>query len=158
MGEGDPLFRAVHLELDHWNNIPDGYRIHSPSNRDSFRKEQELNCSRAVSFLSEFMAEHLTSRQFEVMRLYHLDYQLTQDAVGQVLGIRQSTVNQHLNGKKRAGKRVGGAYRRIRKQVCNIAEADELAATDRRVVHFLESLIRPDVPLRRKRRTPRAQQ
>ncbi len=158
MGEGDPLFRAVHLELDHWNNIPDGYRIHSSTNHDSFRKERELSSSRVVSFLFKLMAEYLTSRQFEVMRLYHLDYHLTQNAVAQILGISQPTVNQHLNGKKRAGKHVGGAYRRIRRQVCKITETDELAATDRRIVHFLESLIRPDVPLRRKRGTPGALQ
>ncbi len=158
MGEGDPIFRAVHLKLDHWNNIPDGYRIHSSSSHDSFSKERELSPSRVVSFLFKFMAEHLTCRQFEVMRLYHLDYHLTQYAVAQVLGISQPTVSQHLNGKKRAGKHVGGAYRRIRRQVCKIVENDELAATDRRVVYFLESLIRPDVPLRRKRGTPEALQ
>jgi len=86
MGEGDPLFRTVHLELDHWNNIPDGYRIHSSSSRDSFLKKQELSCSRVVSFLFKFMAEYLTSRQFEVMRLAFRTYD---HAVLALRGIRR---------------------------------------------------------------------
>jgi len=57
-----------------------------------------------------------------------------------LLGIAQSTVNQHLNGKRRGGKNVGGAYRRIRRQVCRIADTADLPADDRRIVHFLMSL------------------
>jgi hypothetical protein len=27
MGQGDPLYRAAHLGLEQWNDIPDGSRI-----------------------------------------------------------------------------------------------------------------------------------
>ncbi len=73
MGAGDPLYRAAHLGLEQWNNIPEDRGIHCSYNRDSSRRERELACSKAVSFLFNFMSEHLTTRQFEVIRLYHLD-------------------------------------------------------------------------------------
>jgi len=137
MGEGDPLYRAAHLGLEHWNNIPADPRIR-PSYHDQSGKEQELAHSKAVSFLFNFMAEHLTARQFEVMRLYHLEFHLTQDAIAQVLGITQPTVSQHLNGKKRGGRGVGGAYRRIRRELDRIASSDDLPADD--IGSYLEGL------------------
>jgi predicted transcriptional regulator len=151
MGEGDPLYRAAHLGLEQWNNIPADPRIRL-SYHDQSDKERELACSKAVSFLFNLMAEYLTTRQFEVMRLYHLEFHLTQNAVGQLLGIAQSTVNQHLNGKRRGGKNVGGAYRRIRRQVCRIAEAPDLTAEDRQIVGFLMSLSQSDILSKKRRR------
>ena len=85
MGEGDPLYRATHLGLEHWNNIPEDCGIQFSFNRDASRRERELAYSKVVSFLFNFMTEHLTSRQFEVMRLYHLEFRLTQDTVAQLL-------------------------------------------------------------------------
>ena len=41
----------------------------------------------------------------------------TQVHIAHKLGISQPTVNQHLNGKKRNGKKVGGSIRKIRKMI-----------------------------------------
>jgi DNA-binding CsgD family transcriptional regulator len=152
MGEGDPLYRAVHLGLEQWNNIPESSQIHFSYNHDNSDIDREFAYSNVVSFLFNFMAKHLTARQFEVMRMYHLEYHLTQDAIAQALGIAQSTVNQHLNGKKRDGKSVGGAYRRIRRGVCGIANNNNLSADERRILRFLMSLSRSDIPFKQRRR------
>lgn len=152
MGAGNPLYRAAHLGLEHWNNIPDSSRIRCSYSHNQSDIERESAYSNIASFLFNFMAKHLTARQFEVIRLYHLDYQLTQNAIAQVLGIAQPTVNQHLNGKKRDGRSVGGAYRRIRRQVCRIAEAPDLTAEDRQIVGFLMSLSQSDILSKKRRR------
>jgi len=151
MGNGDPMCRAAHLGLDHWNNIPEESDPHRSYNHDPFRNNRRLLYAKVVSFLLDLMAEHLTARQLEVMKLYHLEHRLTQDAVGQLLQITQPTVNRHLNGKRRRGKSVGGAYRRIRRQIYEIADSDDLSSDRRRIVHFLLSLDRSDIPLRERR-------
>ena len=94
----------------------------------------------------------MTARQFEVMRMYHLDYALTQDAIAQVLGIAQPTVNQHINSKKRNGKHVGGAFRRIRREICKIGNNDDLSADDRRILFFLTSLGKSDISFKQRRK------
>lgn len=152
MGEGDPLYRAAHLGLEQWNNIPDGSQIRNSYSHGQSDIDRGAAYSKVISFLFNFMAEHLTTRQFEVIRMYHLDYQLTQDAIAQLLRIAQSTVNQHINGKKRNGKHVGGAYRRIRREICNIANSDDLSTDDRQILRFLMSLGRSDISFKQRRR------
>ena len=154
MGEGDPLYRAAHLGLEQWNNIPDGSRIRCSYNHGQSGIEREAAYSEVISFLLNFMAMYLTTRQFEVMRMYHLDYHLTQDAIAQALGIAQSTVNQHLNGKKRDGKSVGGAYRRIRREICRIPQINDLPEDERRILRFLRSLSRSEIPFKQRDRPP----
>lgn len=152
MGEGDPLYRAAHLGLEQWNNIPDSSRIHCNYNNDHSNVERESAYSKVISFLFNFMAKHLTARQFEVMRMYHLDYHLTQDAIARVLGITQPTVSQHLHGKKRDGKSVGGAYRRIRREVNKIAHKNTLPADEMQILRFLMSLSQSDISSKHRHR------
>ena len=152
MGEGDPLYRAAHLGPEQWNNISDDSRIRNSYSHGQSDIDRGTAYSKVISFLFNFMAEHLTARQVEVMRMYHFDYNLTQDAIAQVLEIAQPTVSQHINGKKRNGKHVGGAYRRIRREVCNIANSDDLSADERRILRFLMSLGRSDISFKQRRR------
>jgi predicted transcriptional regulator len=152
MGKGDPIYRAAHLGLEQWNDIPDSSRIHSSYSYDQSDIELKSAYSKVISFLFKFMTEHLTARQLEVMRMYHFDYHLTQDAIAQVLDIAQPTVSQHINGKKRNGKHVGGAFRRIRREVNKIANSDDLSADERRILCFLMSLGRSDISSKQRRR------
>jgi hypothetical protein len=69
MGKGDPFYRAAHLGLEHWNNVPEDRGIHYFYNRDPFHREKELIYPKVVSFLFDLMSKQLTTRQFEVMRL-----------------------------------------------------------------------------------------
>jgi RNA polymerase sigma factor (sigma-70 family) len=62
------------------------------------------------------MNEVLTSRQREVIRLYFFEG-LNQREIAQKLGISQQSVSEHLYGKKRKGRALGGALRKLRK-VC----------------------------------------
>lgn len=63
-----------------------------------------------------FMLSALTLRQRQVVELYCLDGR-TQAEVADTIGISQATVSQHLKGKLRGGRHVGGAFRKIRKAI-----------------------------------------
>ena len=58
----------------------------------------------------------LTSRQQQVIQLY-FEYQLRQVQIAKILGISQPTVSQHISGKKRNGKKIGGSIHKIRKTI-----------------------------------------
>jgi DNA-directed RNA polymerase specialized sigma24 family protein len=57
---------------------------------------------------------HLTPRQQQVLELFYLRG-LDQTAVGRLLGISQQAVSEHLFGKLRHGRRVGGLIRKLRR-------------------------------------------
>ncbi len=58
----------------------------------------------------------LTERQRDIVNLYFFE-QKTQHEVAELLGISVSSVSQHLFGKRREGKVIGGAISRIRKEL-----------------------------------------
>jgi hypothetical protein len=62
MGEGDPLYRAAHLELEDWNDIPDDSRIRCSYEHEYFDIERDSIYSKVLSFLFDLMSKHLTSR------------------------------------------------------------------------------------------------
>jgi len=53
----------------------------------------------------------LTERQRQITKMYLLN----EKEIAEILAISQPTVSQHLFGKKRNGKKVGGSIRKIRK-------------------------------------------
>jgi DNA-binding CsgD family transcriptional regulator len=57
-----------------------------------------------------------TRRQRQILELYYFENH-TQVEIARALGIAQPTVAQHLRGKKRGGKHVGGALNRLRKAI-----------------------------------------
>ena len=66
--------------------------------------------------LESIMQEVLTDRQCEVVRLYFFE-QINQREIAELLDVSQQVVSEHLYGKRRNGKVVGGALRKLRK-VC----------------------------------------
>ncbi len=62
------------------------------------------------------MGKVLTERQHDIVHLYFFE-QKTQHEVAELLGISVSSVSQHLFGKRREGKVVGGAIPKLRKEL-----------------------------------------
>ncbi|MFC1525900.1 RNA polymerase sigma factor [Candidatus Latescibacterota bacterium] len=60
------------------------------------------------------LEEALTPRQGDVVRMYFLD-ELTVYEIAERLGVSATCVIQHLFGRSRGGKRVGGALPKLRK-------------------------------------------
>ncbi|MBD3241775.1 MAG: sigma-70 family RNA polymerase sigma factor [Chitinivibrionales bacterium] len=62
----------------------------------------------------EPLLAELTDQQATVVRLYFFEG-LNQRQIAERLGITQQSVSEHLYGKTRGGKSVGGALRKLRK-------------------------------------------
>ncbi len=115
-----PFNRGVHLEIAHWQNISENNSVwHFYNNNEKSKQRREFVRSKILPFLNELLADYLTSRQYEVVELCLLNNQCTQTNAAKILGISQPTINQHLNGKLRNGKRIGGAYKRIGRIINN---------------------------------------
>ncbi len=105
----------IHLDTDHWNNLDSKYRNWSEynSNPDQMRQREEL-VKKLIELIKVEVMPELTERQRQITQLY-FESQLNEDEIAEILGISQSTVSQHLFGKKRNGTKVGGSIRKIRK-------------------------------------------
>ena len=64
--------------------------------------------------IREIIDETLTDRQREVVLLTYVE-ELNQRETAERLGITQQSVSEHLYGKVRNGRTVGGAIRKLRK-------------------------------------------
>ncbi len=70
----------------------------------------------AMPTIRKLISKVLTERQRDIVRLYFFE-QKTQYEVAEILGISVSNVSQHLFGKRRGGKVIGGAIPRMRKEL-----------------------------------------
>jgi len=114
--DNDGSWRETYFTPEQWACVPAsaqmGYRSESDQDIDDrLRAAEEIGL-----VVSALMVSALTPRQREVMELYYLE-NMTQVEVAATLGITQVTVSQHLKGKQRGGKPVGGAFRKIRKAI-----------------------------------------
>lgn len=149
MGEGDPHFRASHLRQDHWNNIPAEYGLWNSYNHKTDRMKKGKVYSRILPILERILPQCLTPRQYDVLRLCLLE-KCTQSVTARFLQISQPTVSQHLNGKRRDGKKVGGAYRRIRRRIHTIMMSQDWSVEEQRYLDFLHTLTRSDLSYRQR--------
>jgi len=66
---------------------------------------------------------------------------MNETRIAAVLGISQPTISQHLTGKLRGGRKVGGALQKLRKGLKMAAARGDLPARDRQVAAGLSSLL-----------------
>ena len=146
-----PFYRAVHLDNDHWNNIPESASLNYFYNNSANDKNKRDTVQNIVfPVLKEILTEILTKCQLNVVNLCLINQQLTQTAAAKILGIAQSTVSQHLNGKRRNGKKIGGAHRRVQKKFRQISVQNNLSMHENKVFELLEAIFDPKTS-RRKR-------
>ena len=105
----------IHLDTDHWNNLDSNHRNWSEYNRnpDQMRQRVEL-VKKLIQLIKVEVMPELTEKQRQITQLY-FESQLNEDEIAEILGISQSTVSQHLFGKKRNGNKIGGSIQKIRK-------------------------------------------
>ena len=75
--------------------------------------------SRLIPLVLKLMDEVLTPRQREIVHLYFFR-KMTEHEISQQLGISVPSVSQHLFGKSRGGKTVGGAIPKLRKKLAQV--------------------------------------
>jgi DNA-binding CsgD family transcriptional regulator len=126
---GSGFFFERHLSQGHWANISaELARWYSYNyDRASQARRRHLR-SQIIPIITRIMDEKLTARQHEVMSLRFWEDQ-TQAQIAERLAISQPTVNQHLTGKRRDGKKIGGAVQKIRKAVRKEAARGETDGT-----------------------------
>ena len=115
------------------------------ANRSS-REAREDILREIVDVLARIVATELTPRQQEILLLYYANG-LTEAQIAAVLRVSQPTISQHLTGKKRRGKKVGGALRKLRKGIRRAASEWGQPVRDRQIIAVLNNLL--DEPLTR---------
>lgn len=115
-------WRETFFTPEQWACVPASKRMWYRSESDQ-EIDDRLRAAEEIGLVVQaVMVSALTSRQRQVMELYYLE-NLTQIEVAATLGITQVTVSQHLKGKQRGGKPVGGAFRKIRKAIHKAARS-----------------------------------
>ena len=108
-------FGEIHLKIGQWQNIPEAanpWRAYNSDASGTAVREKILDA--VMPLLQSIIQFELTGRQREIMIMYFQERK-TQVQIGKALGISQPVVSQHLAGKKRRGRKVGGALLKIRK-------------------------------------------
>ncbi len=118
-------------------------------NQDRPERETRQDILReVVDVLARIIATKLTQRQQDVLLLYYAEG-LTETQIATLLKISQPTVSQHLTGKKRGEKKVGGALRKLRNSIRRTSMSDGLSRRDFRIVQVLSGLLEESLTRRR---------
>ncbi len=115
MSTFNPDFWEVTISEERWGRFSSEDHLYYEESGEAERRR--ARAERAEALWPEVRAiiqEVLTPRQREVLTLYFLR-ELNQRQVAESLGISQQSVSEHLYGKMRNGRAVGGALRKLRK-------------------------------------------
>ena len=117
MTKFNPDFWEVTLAAESWQRFAGEDALWHESAEDTqARQHSYARADELWPEIREIIDEVLTERQREVVLLYYVEG-LNQRQIAERLGIVQQSVSEHLFGKARAGRTVGGALRKLRK-VC----------------------------------------
>ena len=149
MSKQCPYSREIHLEPVQWENLAMRlYLSHKGNENEDEGKQLSDFSSDIIPLLLEIMYTELTPRQQAVLNLCIFEGR-TQVYAAKILGIKQPTVHQHLWGKLRGGKRIGGAFLRIRKKLHKRALRQESYSPRRAgVLSIMDALLDQMLPRR----------
>lgn len=117
MSKFNPDFWEVTLSQDGWRRFSSVDHPYYEDPEDAAARRAREDRARALMpEVRAILDSVLTPRQREVVTLYFLE-KLNQREIAERLGISQQSVSEHLYGKARDGRAVGGALRKLRK-VC----------------------------------------
>lgn len=144
------MFNAIHLDSDHWNNLDAKHRNWSEYNGNSEQMwQREALTKTIIENIKIEILPGLTTRQQHVIQLYFV-YQLRQVQIAKILGISQSTVSQHISGKKRNGKKIGGSINKIRKTILKKSCCRRASSSNPEYMSVLQKLLDEKISLRKK--------
>lgn len=117
MSSYNPDFWEIPTDSNYLENIPNERSMWWQTEEDQKKalamKKFFLTVKPAIE---ELIASLLTKRQREVITLYYFMGK-TQNEIGDILNIKQSTVSRCLWGTCRQGKKVGGAIPKLKRAV-----------------------------------------
>ena len=115
MSKFNPDFWEVTLSEEDWQKFTNEDRLGYESPEELEKRLEHAGRTEALwPTVRAIMDEVLTLQQREVVRLYFFEG-LNQREIAKKLGISQQSVSEHLYGKKRKARAVGGALRKLRK-------------------------------------------
>jgi RNA polymerase sigma factor (sigma-70 family) len=115
MAKFNPDFWEVTLAADRWQRFAQTDRIWHEAPEDVTERHERLDRARRLwPDVRRLIDDILTDRQREVVLLHFIE-ELNQRQIAERLGISQQSVSEHLYGKMRNGRAVGGALRKLRK-------------------------------------------
>ena len=115
MTDFNPDFWEVTLASERWARLSQKDALwHEPPDEADLRQERDERARGLKRPLKALIDKVLTERQREVVMLYYFR-ELNQRQIAEVLGISQQAVSEHLYGKMRNGRAVGGAMRKMEK-------------------------------------------
>ena len=115
MPKFNPDFWEVTVSDETWARFStEDHLYHEEPGGPACRRASADRARRAWPEVRTLIDEVLTARQREVLILYFLGG-LNQQQVAEKLDISQQAVSEHLYGRMRNGRAVGGALRKLRK-------------------------------------------
>lgn len=116
MSKFNPNFWEVAISEKDWEAFTTEDHLYYETPEETEKRYQRDEQAKAIwPKVQEIMEEVLTSRQGEVVSLYFF-HGLNQREIAEKVGITQQSVSESLYGKVCAGKTVGGALRKLRKE------------------------------------------
>jgi RNA polymerase sigma factor (sigma-70 family) len=118
MSKYDPAFWEISVDPEILESVlvaPDmlEHLLITPEDEQA-AQEKEAFKQEAVDLICELIQTQLTPKQRQVIEMYF--YQnMTQQQIGDALGVSQQVVSKRLFGVLRDGTRVGGAVKKLRK-------------------------------------------
>lgn len=116
MSKFNPDFWEVTISEESWRKFSTEDHLYYEEPGEAERRHERAERAKALwPTVRAIMDEVLTARQREVVYLYFFE-SLNQRQIAEKLGISQQSVSEHLYGKIRSGRAVGGAMRKLRKE------------------------------------------
>lgn len=118
MFEGDRYQREIPVDPAILQELAEDrglwHQPHEETADDQEPNEKARQRAEAISILSTLVETRLTKRQKEIVIL-HFHEDKTQAEIAEILGISQQVVSKQLFGVMRAGKKIGGAIKQLRR-------------------------------------------
>ncbi len=139
--ESNSFVREIYLDYSVWQNMAETRLPWYEYNHNSEHRKQMSSIHRIIiPRLWEIISSGLSSRQKDVMMLYFRS-QLNQITIAKKLGISQPTVSQHINGKQRNGKKIGGSIKKIKKTIRKMASTRNSNIKDPHLIQLFNQLL-----------------
>ena len=116
----NPVFWEVHFDQESLARLPTEAALHYESEHESrARLQREQWIANLIPLVRQVMAQTLTLRQCQIVELYFFEGKTETEIAGH-LQLSAATVSQHLFGKKRGEKYIGGAIPKLRKRLAGV--------------------------------------
>ena len=113
----NPVFWEIHFDEESLSRLSTEAALYYESQQEvQARLQRDQLIAGLMPVIRQAMGQTLTARQCEIVELYFFGGK-TETEIAGLLDLSAATVSQHLFGKKRAGKWVGGAIPKLRKKL-----------------------------------------